>query len=101
MSAERKATLGGLAPQPDRLAIAVRAFAPPASRPYRGIVGCDLQLAVDPVREKFQTLNRVCLTDAEFQRLLEQITTPDVFAAAHTLREYNSFERDDGTRPEP
>jgi len=48
-------------------------------------------------REKFQALNRVQLTEAEFQRLLEQITTPDVFAAAHILREYNSFERDDGT----
>jgi type I restriction enzyme R subunit len=48
-------------------------------------------------REKFEALNRVHLTDAEFQRLLEQITTPDVYAAARTLREYNSFERDDGT----
>jgi type I restriction enzyme, R subunit len=48
-------------------------------------------------RERFEALNCVHLTDAEFQRLLEQITTPDVFAAAHTLREYNSFERDDGT----
>lgn len=48
-------------------------------------------------REKFEALNRVRLTDTEFQRLLEQITTPDVFAAARTLREINSFERDDGT----
>lgn len=48
-------------------------------------------------RERFEALNRVHLTDAEFQRFLEQITTPDVFAAAHILREYNSFERDDGT----
>ena len=48
-------------------------------------------------REKFDALNRVRLTDSEFQRLLEQITTPDVFSAAHTLRERNSFERDDGT----
>jgi type I restriction enzyme, R subunit len=48
-------------------------------------------------REKFEALNRVHLTEAEFQRLLEQITTPDVFAAARTLREHNSFERDDGT----
>src|SRR6478672_2758079 len=48
-------------------------------------------------REKFEALNRVQLTVAEFQRLLEQITTPDVFAAAGILREYNSFERDDGT----
>lgn len=48
-------------------------------------------------REKFAVLNRVNLTDTEFQRLLEQIITPDVFTAARTLREYNSFERDDGT----
>lgn len=48
-------------------------------------------------RERFETLNRVHLTDAEFQRLLEQIITPDVFAAAHSLREYSSFDRDDGT----
>ena len=48
-------------------------------------------------RERFEALNRFHLSDAEFQRLLEQITTPDVFASAHRLREYNSFERDDGT----
>jgi type I restriction enzyme R subunit len=48
-------------------------------------------------REKFQALNRVQLSDAEFRRLLEEIVTPDVFAAAHTLRNRNSFARDDGT----
>jgi type I restriction enzyme R subunit len=48
-------------------------------------------------REKFQVLNRVNLTDAEFQRLLEEIITPDVFTAAHTLRNRNAFTRDDGT----
>ena len=48
-------------------------------------------------REKFQELNRVSLTDGEFTRLLESIITPDVFTAARTLRERNSFERDDGT----
>ena len=48
-------------------------------------------------REKFEALNRVHLTDAEFQRLLDEIVTPDVFAAAHTLRDRNSFTRDDGT----
>jgi type I restriction enzyme R subunit len=48
-------------------------------------------------REKFETLNRVHLTDAEFTRLLDQIITPDVFAAAQHLRAHNSFERDDGT----
>jgi type I restriction enzyme R subunit len=48
-------------------------------------------------REKFQGLNRVKLTDGEFQRLLDEIVIPDVFTAAHTLRNRNSFARDDGT----
>jgi hypothetical protein len=48
-------------------------------------------------REKFEALNRVRLTDAEFPRLLDEIVTPDVFTAAHTLRNRNSFTRDDGT----
>jgi len=48
-------------------------------------------------REKFEVLNGVHLTDAEFARLLDQIVTPDVFAAARHLRERNSFDRDDGT----
>ena len=48
-------------------------------------------------RAHFEALNRVSLTDGEFSRLLEQIITPDVFNAARTLRERNSFERDDGT----
>ena len=33
-------------------------------------------------REKFESLNRVHLTDAEFARLLERLVTPDVFVAA-------------------
>ncbi|TAK37956.1 MAG: type I restriction endonuclease subunit R [Lysobacteraceae bacterium] len=48
-------------------------------------------------RNHFEGLNRVTLTDAEFRRLLEEIVTPDVFAAAHTLRHRNAFTRDDGT----
>jgi len=48
-------------------------------------------------RKKFEALNRVTLTDGEFQRLLDEIVTPDVFTAARTLRERNSFTRDDGT----
>jgi len=48
-------------------------------------------------RDKFQQLNRVHLTDEEFARLLEEIVTPDVFAAAQTLRSRNSFTREDGT----
>ncbi|MCC6330845.1 MAG: type I restriction endonuclease subunit R [Ignavibacteria bacterium] len=48
-------------------------------------------------REKFEALNRVTLSDAEFARLLDEITTPDVFAASTTLRGINAFTRDDGT----
>ena len=48
-------------------------------------------------REKFEALNRVRLTDAEFARLLDEIITPDVFTAAKILRERNAFTRDDGT----
>jgi len=48
-------------------------------------------------REKFEALNRVCLTDGEFARLLDEIVTPDVFTAAKTLRQMNAFTRDDGT----
>ena len=48
-------------------------------------------------REKFESLNRIRLTDAEFQRLLDEIVTADVFAAARLLRGINSFTRDDGT----
>ncbi len=48
-------------------------------------------------RAKFEELNRVKLTDGEFSRLLDKIITPDVFLAAKTLREVNSFDRDDGT----
>ncbi len=48
-------------------------------------------------RQKFEALNKVKLTDSEFDRLMEQIVSPDVFNAAKTLRNRNSFERDDGT----
>lgn len=48
-------------------------------------------------REKFEALNRVRLSDGEFARLLDEIVTPDVFAAARTLRERNAFTREDGT----
>ena len=48
-------------------------------------------------REKFQVLNHVRLTDGEFQRLLKEIIKRDVFTAAQTLRNRNSFTRDGGT----
>lgn len=48
-------------------------------------------------RKKFEALNRVTLTDGEFQRLLDEIVTPDVYEAARSLRNRESFIRDDGT----
>ncbi|MBQ2375282.1 MAG: type I restriction endonuclease subunit R [Bacteroidales bacterium] len=48
-------------------------------------------------REKFQQLNRVHLTDSEFDRLLEEITSSDVFNSSKLLRERNTFIREDGT----
>lgn len=48
-------------------------------------------------RQKFETLNHVRLTDSEFSRLRDEIVNPDVFAAAKTLRERNTFQREDGT----
>ncbi len=57
----------------------------------------DRNALVKNFREKFQALNRVNLSENEFDRLLEEIITPDVFAAAKTLRTINDFTRDDGT----
>ena len=48
-------------------------------------------------REKFQTLNKVHLTDAEFTRLMEELTNSDVFVSSKKLRERNTFMREDGT----
>ncbi len=48
-------------------------------------------------REKFETLNRVRLSDNEFLRLREEIITPDVFFASKKLREPQYFQREDGT----
>ena len=48
-------------------------------------------------REKFQALNRVNLTDSEFERLFKEIINPDVFASSKRLRAINTFTREDGT----
>lgn len=48
-------------------------------------------------RQKFQVLNRVKLTDAEFARLRDEIVTADVFNAAQALREKGKLTREDGT----
>ncbi|MBF0400832.1 MAG: type I restriction endonuclease subunit R [Magnetococcales bacterium] len=48
-------------------------------------------------RQKFEMLNRVRLTDAEFARLRDEIVNADVFQAAKALREYGYIEREDGT----
>lgn len=48
-------------------------------------------------RKKFDALNRVHLSDAEFARLRDEIINPDVFTASKTLRQRNTFTREDGT----
>ena len=48
-------------------------------------------------RKKFEALNRVNLSDAEFNRLRDEIITTDVFQAAQALREKGKFTREDGT----
>jgi type I restriction enzyme R subunit len=57
----------------------------------------DLASLKQNFRDKFEALNRVKLLDSEFARLLDEIITADVFTAAKTLREENTFEREDGT----
>lgn len=58
---------------------------------------CNKETLEKNFREKFEQLNRVRLTDSEFERLKLEIITPDVFAAAKTLRETNTFIREDET----
>ena len=48
-------------------------------------------------RQKFETFNRVTLTESEFQRFLNEIVTPDVFEASRSLRNRETFIRNDGT----
>jgi type I restriction enzyme R subunit len=48
-------------------------------------------------KTKFETLNRVSLTDNEFLRLREDIIKPDVYNASKFLRERQYFQREDGT----
>ncbi|HFL3236735.1 TPA: type I restriction endonuclease subunit R, partial [Clostridioides difficile] len=48
-------------------------------------------------KQHFERLNRVRLSDSEFARLRDSIITADVFTAAKTLREINTFKRDDDT----
>ncbi|MFV0275720.1 MAG: type I restriction endonuclease, partial [Parahaliea sp.] len=48
-------------------------------------------------RDRFEALNRVRLTDAEFARLRDEIISADVFQVSKTLREYGYFQREDGT----
>ena len=63
---------------------------------YRPDIGDRATLEAN-FREKFEALNRVTLTDGEFQRLLDEIIKPDVYEAARSLRDRESFIRDDGT----
>ena len=57
----------------------------------------DRQALENNFRRKFETLNRVNLSNAEFARLRDEIINPDVFQASKTLRQRNTFIREDGT----
>lgn len=48
-------------------------------------------------RKRFEALNRVGLTDAEFAQLRDGIINADVFQAAKILRNQGYFQREDGT----
>ncbi|WP_396636469.1 type I restriction endonuclease subunit R [Maribacter sp. R77961] len=48
-------------------------------------------------RQKFEALNRVKLTDTEFDKLLTEIVNPDVFKTASRLRKKSAFIREDDT----
>jgi type I restriction enzyme, R subunit len=48
-------------------------------------------------REKFETLNRVRLSNSEFARLRDEIINQDVFVTSKVLREKSYFQREDGT----
>ncbi len=58
---------------------------------------CDRATLEANFRQKFETLNRVTLTDSEFKRLLNEIVTSDVYEASRSLRNRETFIRDDGT----
>lgn len=58
---------------------------------------CDRKTLEQNFRVKFEQLNRVHLTDTEFDRLLDEITDSDVYASSKRLRERNTFIREDGT----
>ncbi|MYB35030.1 MAG: type I restriction endonuclease subunit R [Gammaproteobacteria bacterium] len=57
---------------------------------------CDRDSIEANFRKKFESLNGITLSDNEFQRLLSQITTADVYTAAASLRNQETFIREDG-----
>ncbi len=58
---------------------------------------CDRYTLELNFRKKFERLNRVNLSNSEFNRLLEELTVADVFISSKRLREINTFIREDGT----
>jgi len=53
----------------------------------------DLNALEQNFREKFEKLNRVNLTDSEFDKIREEIVNPDVFISSNYLRKTNTFTR--------
>lgn len=58
---------------------------------------CDYDTLTNNFRDKFCKLNHVTLSDHEFERLLFEIVSPDVFKNAKMLRSRNTFICDDNT----
>lgn len=57
----------------------------------------DLAALESNSRARFEELNHVRLSNAEFSRLLDIVVSDDVYRASCTLRERQPLERDDGT----
>lgn len=57
----------------------------------------DLDALEKNFREKFERLNFVTLSDDEFQKLLHENVSSDVFAVSKRLREKQTFTRNDNT----
>lgn len=57
----------------------------------------DLDALEKNIRQKFDRLNFVTLSDDEFRKLLQENVTSDVFSASKHLREKQTFVRNDGT----
>lgn len=57
----------------------------------------DKDSLISNFKSKFERLNRVTLTDSEFERLYNTIIDEDIYSSSKRLRDINTFIREDGT----